>query len=91
MGLAAMLILFMLAALSNSLRDPLVISGESVSLAALAPVNPVGLVAVGGVSLGIFFSLVVLPSVYILVAKDHAKARASAAAQAGVNLQPAQA
>jgi multidrug efflux pump len=51
--------------------------------------NSIGLVLVGGMSIGTFFTLVVLPSVYILVAKDHAKARALAAAQAGVNLQPA--
>jgi multidrug efflux pump len=38
--------------------------------------NSIGLVLVGGMSIGTMFTLIVLPSVYILVAKDHSKDRA---------------
>jgi multidrug efflux pump len=38
--------------------------------------NSIGLVLVGGMSIGTFFTLVVMPSIYILVAKDHSKERA---------------
>jgi multidrug efflux pump len=31
---------------------------------------------VGGISIGTFFTLIVLPPVYILIAKDHSKDRA---------------
>ncbi len=43
--------------------------------------NSIGLVLVGGMTIGTFFTLFVLPSVYILLAKDHraAEARARAA------------
>jgi multidrug efflux pump len=37
--------------------------------------NSIGLVLVGGMSIGTFFTLIVLPSVYILIAKDHSKDR----------------
>jgi multidrug efflux pump len=37
--------------------------------------NSIGLVLVGGMSIGTFFTLVVMPSIYILVAKDHSKDR----------------
>jgi multidrug efflux pump len=37
--------------------------------------NSIGLVLVGGMSIGTFFTLVVMPSIYILVAKDHSKER----------------
>jgi multidrug efflux pump len=38
--------------------------------------NSIGLVLVGGMSIGTFFTLVVMPSIYILIAKDHSKDRA---------------
>jgi multidrug efflux pump len=38
--------------------------------------NSIGLVLVGGMSIGTFFTLLVLPSVYMLIAKDHSKDRA---------------
>jgi multidrug efflux pump len=47
--------------------------------------NSIGLVLVGGMSVGTFFTLVVMPSVYILLAKDHSKEREREAAA-----QPAQ-
>jgi len=55
--------------------------------------NSIGLVLVGGMSVGTFFTLLVLPSVYILVAKDHSKDRAWEAAQkpSGAKLEPARA
>jgi multidrug efflux pump len=42
--------------------------------------NSIGLVLVGGMSIGTFFTLVVMPSIYILVAKDHSKEREAAEA-----------
>jgi multidrug efflux pump len=42
--------------------------------------NSIGLVLVGGMSVGTFFTLVVMPSIYILLAKDHTKERAREAA-----------
>jgi multidrug efflux pump len=53
--------------------------------------NSIGLVLVGGLSIGTFFTLLVLPSVYILIAKDHSKDRAWEAAQkpAAGKLEPA--
>ncbi|HEY1792319.1 MAG TPA: efflux RND transporter permease subunit [Opitutaceae bacterium] len=39
--------------------------------------NSIGLTLVGGMSIGTFFTLVVLPSIYMLVAKDHSKERAA--------------
>jgi len=42
--------------------------------------NSIGLVLVGGMSIGTFFTLIVLPSVYILIAKDHSKDRANESA-----------
>ncbi len=38
--------------------------------------NSIGLVLVGGLSIGTFFTLFVMPSIYMLVAKDHSKDRA---------------
>jgi len=38
--------------------------------------NSIGLVLVGGMSIGTFFTLIVMPSIYILIAKDHSKERA---------------
>jgi multidrug efflux pump len=55
--------------------------------------NSIGLVLVGGMSIGTFFTLVVMPSIYILVAKDHSKERAREAApeSEGGKLNPAHA
>jgi multidrug efflux pump len=53
--------------------------------------NSIGLVLVGGMSIGTAFTLIVLPSVYILVAKDHSKEKSSAAELAAANLKPAHA
>jgi multidrug efflux pump len=36
--------------------------------------NSIGLVLVGGMSIGTLFTLFVVPSVYVLIAKDHRKA-----------------
>jgi multidrug efflux pump len=35
--------------------------------------NSIGLVLVGGMAIGSLFTLFVIPSIYMLVAKDHAK------------------
>ena len=42
--------------------------------------NSIGLVLVGGMAVGTFFTLFVVPSIYMLVAKDHAKDRETEAA-----------
>jgi multidrug efflux pump len=64
-----------------------------VSGAGAAARNSIGLVLVGGMSIGTFFTLMVLPAVYILIAKDHTKDRAkdSAVAPQGVTLKAAHA
>jgi len=41
--------------------------------------NSIGLVLVGGMTIGTIFTLLVLPSLYMLIAKDHSRARAPAA------------
>ena len=46
-----------------------------VSGAGAAARNSIGLVLVGGMAIGTFFTLFVIPSIYILVARDHAKDR----------------
>jgi len=38
--------------------------------------NSIGLVLVGGMSIGTLFTLFIIPSIYMLLAKDHAKAKA---------------
>ena len=38
--------------------------------------NSIGIVLVGGMTIGTIFTLFVVPSVYVLIAKDHSKARA---------------
>jgi multidrug efflux pump len=53
-----------------------------VSGAGAAARNSIGLVLVGGMSIGTFFTLMVLPAVYILIAKDHSKDREREAAVA---------
>ena len=37
--------------------------------------NSIGIVLVGGMAIGTIFTLFVVPSVYVLVAKDHRKER----------------
>jgi multidrug efflux pump len=46
-----------------------------VSGAGAAARNSIGLVLVGGMAIGSLFTLFVIPSIYMLVAKDHAKER----------------
>ena len=46
-----------------------------VSGAGAAARNSIGLVLVGGMAIGTFFTLFVIPSIYMLVARDHAKDR----------------
>ena len=41
--------------------------------------NSIGVVLVGGMSIGTLFTLFVVPSVYVLIAKDHSKAKVPAA------------
>jgi multidrug efflux pump len=47
-----------------------------VSGAGAAARNSIGLVLVGGMAVGTFFTLFVIPSIYMLVARDHARDRA---------------
>jgi multidrug efflux pump len=54
-----------------------------VSGAGAAARNSIGLVLVGGMSIGTLFTLFVLPSLYVLMAKDHSRDRARAAAAVG--------
>jgi len=42
--------------------------------------NSIGVVLVGGMSIGTLFTLFVVPSVYVLIARDHSKEREKAAA-----------
>jgi len=51
--------------------------------------NSIGLVLVGGMSIGTLFTLFVVPSIYMLVAKDHSKDRIAAAAADGAGELPA--
>jgi multidrug efflux pump len=51
--------------------------------------NSIGLVLVGGISIGTFFTLIVLPPVYILIAKDHSKDRARESPDQVVAAEPA--
>lgn len=44
--------------------------------------NSIGLVLVGGMAIGTLFTLFVLPSVYVLLAKDHSRDRVNAATAA---------
>jgi multidrug efflux pump len=53
-----------------------------VSGAGAAARNSIGLVLVGGMAIGTFFTLFVIPSIYMLVARDHAKDRARQTAAA---------
>ena len=49
-----------------------------VSGAGAAARNSIGLVLVGGMTIGTIFTLFVLPSIYVLMAKDHSRAPAPA-------------
>jgi multidrug efflux pump len=49
-----------------------------VSGAGAAARNSIGIVLVGGMSIGTLFTLFIVPSVYVLIAKDHGKERAAA-------------
>src|SRR5205814_8475266 len=42
--------------------------------------NSIGLVLVGGMTIGTIFTLFVLPALYVLLAKDHSRDRVAAAA-----------
>ena len=48
--------------------------------------NAIGLVLVGGMAIGTAFTLFVIPSIYMLIARDHAKDRAPNGAQAAPGL-----
>jgi len=54
--------------------------------------NSIGLTLVGGMSIGTVFTLLVLPCVYVLIAKDHSKGRVSQSAgePAQASLKPVQ-
>ena len=54
-----------------------------VSGAGAAARNSIGLVLVGGMAVGTLFTLLVVPSIYMLVAKDHSRERAAEADVAG--------
>jgi multidrug efflux pump len=47
--------------------------------------NSIGLVLVGGMTIGTLFTLFVVPSVYMLVARDHNRKRESRAGEAAGN------
>jgi len=55
--------------------------------------NSIGLVLVGGMTIGTLFTLFVVPSVYVLIAKDHSHEREQRALDAaraeGAGLGPA--
>jgi multidrug efflux pump len=57
-----------------------------VSGAGAAARNSIGLVLVGGMSIGTLFTLFVLPAVYVLIAKDHSKRREPGAVPAAASL-----
>jgi len=59
-----------------------------VSGAGAAARNSIGLVLVGGMTIGTIFTLFVLPSVYILMAKDHSKDRLPETAAKSVAGEP---
>jgi multidrug efflux pump len=51
--------------------------------------NSIGLIVVGGMSIGTLFTLFVVPSLYILIAKDHSKERSPSEKSSGApGLQP---
>jgi multidrug efflux pump len=50
--------------------------------------NSIGIVLVGGMSIGTFFTLFIVPSVYVLLAKDHRAARGVAAEEPPASPDP---
>jgi multidrug efflux pump len=52
-----------------------------VSGAGAAARNSIGITLVGGLFIGTFFTLFVVPSIYMLVARDHGKDRGQASAE----------
>jgi multidrug efflux pump len=48
--------------------------------------NSIGLVLVGGMFIGTFFTLFIIPSIYMLIARDHGKDREDGMAVAAANL-----
>ncbi|HTQ32166.1 MAG TPA: efflux RND transporter permease subunit [Opitutaceae bacterium] len=52
--------------------------------------NSIGLVLVGGMSIGTVFTLFIVPSIYMLIAKDHRRARVTSAEPAGAALSQPQ-
>jgi multidrug efflux pump len=53
--------------------------------------NSIGIVLVGGMSIGTLFTLFIVPSIYVLIAKDHSKERTHAAARLVAEPEPAMA
>jgi multidrug efflux pump len=51
--------------------------------------NSIGLVLVGGMAIGTFFTLFVIPSIYMLIARDHARETRRAEAGSGSAPVPA--
>jgi multidrug efflux pump len=49
--------------------------------------NSIGIVLVGGMSIGTLFTLFVVPSVYVLLAKDHSRTRATEGGDASAHLE----
>jgi multidrug efflux pump len=47
--------------------------------------NSIGIVLVGGMTIGTFFTLFIVPSVYVLIARDHRRASVSSPAKTGPN------
>jgi multidrug efflux pump len=50
--------------------------------------NSIGIVLVGGMSIGTLFTLFVVPSVYVLLAKDHSAERKPAAEPTVTDVAP---
>jgi multidrug efflux pump len=59
-----------------------------VSGAGAAARNSIGLVLVGGMAVGTLFTLFVVPSIYMLVARDHTRDLARGAASAAAENAP---
>jgi multidrug efflux pump len=50
--------------------------------------NSIGIVLVGGMTIGTFFTLFIVPSVYVLLAKDHRKERVALGLEVGEDPHP---
>jgi len=50
--------------------------------------NSIGIVLVGGMTIGTLFTLFVVPSLYVLIAADHQKRRAEGDAEAAADSEP---